>query len=133
VILVVNPMVPVNVGSVPTGHGTRTSVRDKGMMWVTNQAIRMGIHKLMRETCARVIASGKADILLIEPEPTDGILFMHNPASFAARRKILEYAYRTTRTRMAEWFRIGEPALKRAGWRMRAGAESAALPAEEGT
>jgi predicted acylesterase/phospholipase RssA len=132
VIVVVNPMVPVSVGSVPTGHGTRTSVRDKGMMWVTNQAIRIGIHKLMRETCARVSSSGQADILLIEPEATDGILFMHNPASFAARRKILEYAYRTTRAHVAEWFRKGEKALERAGWHLRAAPESTALRPEEG-
>ena len=89
------------------------------------------IHKLLRESCARVAASGQADILLIEPEPTDGILFMHNPASFAARRKILEYAYRTTRARLAELFKKGEPALERAGWRLRAGAESTA-PRDEG-
>jgi len=130
-IIVVNPMVPVHAGSVPTGHGPRTSVRDKGMMWVTNQAIRIGIHKLMRETCARVTASGQADILLIEPEPTDGILFMHNPASFAARRKILEYGYRATRARVAEWFRTGEPALARAGWRMAQARDSRPAPAEE--
>ena len=57
--------------------------------------------------------------MLIEPEPTDGILFMYNPASFAARRNILEYAYRTTRARMSKWFEAGSPALARAGWRTR--------------
>ena len=55
-------------------------------------------------------------ILLIEPDPTDALLFMHNPASFAARRKILEHAYRTTRAKVAEWLAAGHPALERAGF-----------------
>ncbi len=119
VMVVINPMVPVAVDSVPTGHGRRTSVRDKGLMWVMNQALRIGMHKLMQEACARLEAEGKVEIVLIEPEPTDGILFMYNPASFAARRNILEYAYRTTRARMSKWFEAGSPALERAGWRTR--------------
>lgn len=118
VMVVVNPMVPVAVESVPTGHGRRPSVRDKGLMWVMNQALRIGMHELVREACARLRAGGM-QIVLIEPEPTDGILFMHNPASFAARRNILEYAYRTTRARMSKWFEAGSPALSRAGWRTR--------------
>lgn len=116
VIVVINPMVPVAAENVPTGHGHRSSVRDKGLMWVTNQATRIGIHKLMRESCARIVAQGR-EVVMIEPESTDGILFMHNPASFAARRNILEYAYRTTRARMGTWFASDSAALKRAGWR----------------
>ncbi len=115
VIVVVNPMVPVRAASVPTGHGRRTSVRDKGLLWVTNQAIRIGIHTLMREAIARVEASGRAQVLLVEPDPDDAILFMYNPASFAARRKILEYAYRRTRAGLTEWFEQRHPALSRAG------------------
>lgn len=119
VMVVVNPMVPVAVDSVPTGHGRRTSVRDKGLMWVMNQALRIGMHKLVQEACARLEAEGKVEVVLIEPDPTDGILFMYNPASFAARRSILEYAYRTTRARMSKWFEAESPAFARAGWRTR--------------
>src|SRR6185503_11127010 len=54
VIVVINPMVPVRVDSVPTGHGTRDSVRDKGLMWVMNQAMRIGTEKLMKESCQRI-------------------------------------------------------------------------------
>jgi NTE family protein len=115
-IVVVNPMVPVRAASVPTGHGRRTSVRDKGLLWVTNQALRIGIHALMRESIARIEASGAARVILIEPDPSDAILFMFNPASFAARRNILEYAYRRTRSWLSEGFRQSLPALERAGW-----------------
>jgi len=116
VIVVINPLVPVYAETVPTGHGRRDSVRDKGAVWVMNQSIRIGTHALMRQACARL--SGHAAIILLEPQPTDAILFMHSPASFGARRNILEYAYRTTRARLIEWLELGDPALARAGWRL---------------
>ncbi len=118
VIVVVNPMVPVRAeASVPTGHGTRASVRDKGLMWVMNQAIRIGMHAVLRESVARVRGAGRVEVLLIEPDPTDAILFMVNPASFAGRRKILEYAYRTTKERVSRWLASGLGAVERAGWK----------------
>lgn len=119
VLVVVNPMVPVRAEGVPTGHGHRPSVRDKGYLWVANQAIRIGMHTLLRQSIARIQSEGRADVLLIEPEATDGILFMFSPASFAGRRKMLEYSYRTTRDRVAEWLTGREAAVSRAGWSMR--------------
>ena len=116
VIVVVNPMVPVRAETVPTGHGLKGSVRDKGLMWVMNQSIRIGMHRQLQESLLRIAGGGATKILLIEPDPTDALLFMHNPASFAARRKILEHAYRTTRAKVAEWLAAGHPALERAGF-----------------
>lgn len=115
-LVVVNPMVPVEGRAVPTGHGRRDSLRDKGLMWVLNQSVRLGLHKLMQESCARIRAGGRAGVILIEPAPTEAMLFLHNPFSFSARRQILEQAYRTTRTRVLEWLdgRNGDVAL--AGW-----------------
>lgn len=118
VLVVVNPMVPVRAEGVPTGHGHRPSVRDKGYLWVANQAIRIGMHALLKEWVARVQAAGRADVILIEPDPSDGILFMFSPASFAGRRKMLEYAYRTTRERVSGWLEGHDEAVARAGWRM---------------
>ncbi len=117
VIIIVNPMVPVSAESVPTGHGQRPSARDKGMLWVTNQAIRIGMHALLQEKVARARESGGPELIVIEPEPTDAALFMHNPASFAARRKILEHAYRATREHVAGWLEENPKTVERMGWR----------------
>ncbi len=119
IVVVINPMVPVIGEEIPTGHGPRSSLRDKGMLWVLSQALRISVHKLMKEASARLSAEGRVDVVLIEPEPTDGILFMHNPASFSARRAILEYAYRSTRARMNRWFAAGSPVASKTGWRPR--------------
>lgn len=119
-VIVVNPMVPVrpeSAISVPTGHGRRASVRDKGLMWVYNQAMRIFAHRRLEDDLSRI--PEHIPILLIEPEPTDAVLFMHHPASFAARRTILEYAYKTTRERLSRWMDAHGPTMERAGWQAR--------------
>jgi hypothetical protein len=62
-------------------------------------------------------ANLRVPLLLIEPDSTDAVLFMHNPASVAARRTILEYAYKTTRDRVARWIDANQPLIERAGLR----------------
>jgi len=126
-IVLVNPLVPVRAESsgVPTGHGARPSVRDKGLMWVYNQAMRMGAYARLHHTLdglQKVNGSPagsylKIPLLLIEPQSTDAVLFMHNPASFGARRTILEYAYKTTRDRVERWIESNHTLIEQADLR----------------
>ncbi len=115
-IIVVNPLVPLNVSYVPTGHGVRASVRDKGAMWVANQANRIKLHGLLWSSIERVRERNLAKVIVVEPEPTDGTLFMHNPASFAARRAILEYSYLYTRELVGHWLERNELPLEELSW-----------------
>ncbi len=116
IVLVINPMVPVDADRVPTGHGVQGSVRDKGYMWVANQAIRIGMKAMLEETVSRVRATySESEVIVIEPDSSDAILFMHNPTSFAARREILEYAYKTTRNRTTRWL-ADRGISERFGW-----------------
>jgi predicted acylesterase/phospholipase RssA len=117
VIVLINPMVPIHTSGVPTGHGRRPSVRDKGAVWVMNQAMRIGMHRLMTEAVARL--PERTALVLLQPDPTEGTLFMHNPASFAARRHILEDSYRATRSKIKDWLGAGHLGLRRAGWQKR--------------
>jgi hypothetical protein len=87
------------------------------MMWVLNQSMRIGMHRLLEESSARITARRDALVLMIQPDPSAGDLFMYNPANFVARRNILEYAYRSTRAHLANWFANGHPVLARAGWK----------------
>ena len=100
----------------PTGHGARGSVRDKGLLWVFNQAMRVGAHARLHQEVARARAAGACEVLVLEPEPTDVLLFLHNPVNFDARRAILEYAYRTTRERIARWIEKNRAVVERFGW-----------------
>ena len=119
-VVVVNPLVPVSTANraVPTGHGVCESVRDKGLLWVFNQAMRIGAHARLHEEVRRhQEKKGGPSVLVLEPEPTDVLLFLHNPSNLAARRAILEYAYRTTRERIALWMERHRAIVDRMGWR----------------
>ena len=102
-LVVVNPMVPVRgpVAS-PGGDGGVVSLAEKGAMWVANQAHRVSLRLLLEEALRRVEREGM-QIIVIEPQPTDTLMFTYNPTSFATRRTILEHVYRTTRERVSQW------------------------------
>ena len=121
VLVVVRPMVAITAPStVPTGHGERDSLRDKGMMWVFNQARRIGVQRSVEAAVTRIRDSGKAQVLVLQPQREDGILAMYNPASYDARRGMLEHAYRHTRSFLARAFAEHDPALGLAGFVQRA-------------
>ena len=117
--IVVNSRVPVTTraGAVPTGHGPQRSVRDKGLTWVMNQAKRIG-SQAMLEHEVKHPPSGMR-VLVLEPEPSDGALFLNNVRAFDARRAILEHAYRTTRERVARWLAENSDMAERLGWKVR--------------
>lgn len=95
VVLIVNPMVPVraHIGEkgVPTGHGLKRRVRDKGLIWVYSQAWRLRSQARLVEGLARYEKEHPStEIFLLEPDPDDATMFMYSPMNFAARRTILE-------------------------------------------
>jgi hypothetical protein len=100
-IFVVNPMVPVHAGSggrdVPTGHGPQRRVRDKGAIWVYEQAMRMRSEARLGVGLANFRAAHPGtDVVVLEPKQSDATLFMYSPMNFAARRAILEEGYTST-------------------------------------
>ena len=117
--IVINPRVPVSTKGedVPTGHGPQKSVRDKGLAWVMNQAKRISSQAMLEQE-ARHPPEGMR-VLVLEPLPTDSVLFLHNMNSFENRRAILEYAYRTTRQRVTQWFERHADLVGELGWRPR--------------
>ena len=101
-IVVVNPMVPVHAGErggrdVPTGHGPQRRVRDKGAIWVYEQAMRMRNEAGLRLRLDQFRgAHSGTDVVVLEPKQSDATLFMYSPMNFAARRAILEEGYTST-------------------------------------
>ncbi len=100
-VLVINPMVPVRSDvrerDVPTGHGKRKRIRDKGLLWVYNQSWRLRTEARFRKLLDDYRAAHPEDVVvLIEPHPDDRTIFMYSPMNFAARRVILEDGYKST-------------------------------------
>jgi predicted acylesterase/phospholipase RssA len=101
-VLVINPLVPVHAGSegsrdVPTGHGKKRRVRDKGALWVYSQAMRLRAEARLEMGLARFRSEHPGtDVHVLEPKQTDATLFMYSPMNFAARRAILQEGYTST-------------------------------------
>lgn len=100
-VVVINPMVPVHAGNgapaVPTGHGKKARVRDKGAIWVYNQAMRMRMEARLAMGLERFRQSHpQTAVLVLEPSQAEATLFMYSPMNFAARRAILEEGYTAT-------------------------------------
>lgn len=120
-VVVINPLVPVRAtpesGAVPTGHGRKNRIREKGVLWVYNQAMRMRMEARMKLGFERFRAEHPdTTIALIEPDPTNANLFMHSPMNFAARRAILEEGYNSTRRSLADPESSLRQTLERAGY-----------------
>ena len=111
VLVVVNPLVPL--------QQTDGGLRDKGMLAIINQAIRIGSSRSLRDQCRRATEQGKS-VLLVEPGAALGGLLLGNPSSMDLRRRILEEAYRHTRSVLTRAFEEGHDAFERAGWTLRA-------------
>jgi NTE family protein len=100
-IVVINPMVPVHAGDggrdVPTGHGRKRRVRDKGAIWVYNQAVRIWMEARFRLGLERFHTEHpETGVVVLEPKQTDATLLMYSPMNFAARRAILQEGYTST-------------------------------------
>jgi len=100
-ILVINPMVPVRASdeenNVPTGHGRARRVRDKGLVWVYHQALRMRNQARLLLGLARFRGHHpNIDVVLIEPEPSVAMLFLYSSMNFTARRAVIEEGYTST-------------------------------------
>ena len=121
-IFVINPMVPVHAGAdganVPTGHGKKHRVRDKGAIWVYNQSMRMRMEGSLARGLERLRSDHPdTDVVVLEPHQSDATLFMHSPMNFAARRAILQEGYTSTTRLLADPTSTLRTTLERHGLR----------------
>ena len=120
-VLCVNPIVPVDTArAVATGAMRRGRLTDRGMPGVMSQTLRTLIHSRMGTGMAAYQQRyDGADLILFEPRKDDYTMFFTNVFSFAARKQVVEHAYRSTllqlRTRADEI----SPILQRHGVRLR--------------
>src|SRR5262249_3440397 len=106
-VVVINPRVPIRNDpqreGLPTAIGGALRLRDKGMGTVWEQAERMNtkpkLHQGLRRHRAEYL---RATILLLEPREEDADMFLENPMSFAARRRIVRYGYESAVRALSE-------------------------------
>ncbi len=104
-VIVINPTVPVENDQtkvcLPTFHGKCARLAEKGMGFISDQARRI-------ETTARFELGferfknehPEVDYVVIQPNRSDGILFLHNVMDYDSRKAILNYGYYSTKAEL---------------------------------
>jgi predicted acylesterase/phospholipase RssA len=117
-ILVINPLVPfVNdfSGTVRTVRGVRQRrVSDMGFPRIGYQAFKLLAHQRLHEQAKHWEERYPGvDIVLIEPEPTDELMFKTSMMNFSSRVDIADHGFRSvTRQLVGEYDRFSEVAKR---------------------
>ncbi|HET8862850.1 MAG TPA: patatin-like phospholipase family protein [Solirubrobacterales bacterium] len=106
-IVVVNPLVPyVNdfEQTIPTVFGTRVRrVADMGMPAIANQAFRLIAHARLHQAVEQWQEKYKGvDIILVEPEPNDELMFGTPIMDYSRRLKIARHGFESVTATLAQ-------------------------------
>jgi predicted acylesterase/phospholipase RssA len=106
-IVVVNPLVPyVNdfEQTIPTVFGTRVRrVADMGLPAIANQAFRLIAHARLHEAVAQWEEKYPGvDIILLEPEPTDELMFGTPIMDYSRRLQIARHGFESVTATLAQ-------------------------------
>ncbi len=106
-IIVVNPMVPyVNdfEQTIPTVFGTRVRrVSDMGLPAIANQAFRLIAHARLHEAVAHWQEKYPGvDIILVEPEPNDELMFGTPIMDYSRRLQIARHGFESVTATLAQ-------------------------------
>ncbi len=119
-IVVVNPLVPfVNdfQKQIPTIFGTRVRrVSDMGLPAIGNQAFKLMAHARLHQAMAswREKYPG-VDIILIEPEPNDELMFGTSILDYSARLQIAKHGFESVTVALAKDYRHYKEITERHG------------------
>jgi len=120
-VICVNPIVPVDtVHAVEAGIMQRGNLLHRGLPTVLSQTFRTLIHSRLEVGMAAYETKFKdADVVLIQPERDDYLMFFTNIFGFAERRTVAEHAYASTRRYLLRSFELLEPVFERHGIKLR--------------
>jgi NTE family protein len=120
-VLCVNPIVPVDtVHAVEAGMMKKPNLHDWGLPTVLSQTFRTVVHSRLEVGMAAYDTRFKdADVVLIEPQRDDYLMFFTNIFGFAERRAVCEYAYDATRRDLLARYDRLAPILARHGVTLR--------------
>ena len=120
-VICVNPIVPVDtVRAVEAGIMKRGKLLERGLPSVMSQTFRTLIHSRLEVGMAAYETRFKdSDVVLIQPERDDYLMFFTNIFGFAERRTVAEHAYLSTRRFLLQNYGRLAPVFARHGLRLR--------------
>ncbi len=96
----------------PSMVGQCRSIKEKGFSYIYDQSMRINTATRIYLAIKRYRAEHPTkQFILIQPSPSDTILFAHHPISLSTKVDILEYGYRSTMERLKEEFAYFEGCL----------------------
>lgn len=100
-ILVVNPIVNVvndrTKVCLQSFYGNSVGLKEKGLSYIYDQSNRISTQTRIYLGLKRYQAEHpQKDFLLIQPNPSDAIMFLYSVINLAAKVEILDYGYRST-------------------------------------
>jgi len=100
-LFVINPIVHIindrTKVCIPTFYGSCGGLKDKGMSYIFDQGNRISTGTRIYLGLKRYQAEHpKKDFLLVQPDPSDALMFFYNVINLAARLEILNYGYVST-------------------------------------
>ena len=115
---VINPIQYVlndrNKVCLPSLVGKCPTIKEKGISFIYDQALRINTATRIYLAIKRYRAEHpKKDFVLMQPDPTETILFSHHPVSFEAKIDILEYGYCSTMEKLKGDFTFYQECLNR--------------------
>jgi NTE family protein len=104
-IVVVNPLVPY-IADPELAAGSRRRISDMGFPQIGYQAFKLLAHQRLHELARRwEDRYPGVDIILIEPEPTDELMFRTNVMNFTSRVAIARHGFESVTLHLAHEYR----------------------------
>jgi NTE family protein len=120
-VLCINPIVSVDTAhAVESGLMKRGNLVDRGLPTVLSQTLRTIIHSRLDVGMASYKTKYEgAEVVLLEPEHDDYLMFFTNIFGFSERRAVCEHAYRSTRRHLLKHYSTLAEAFGRHGVTLR--------------
>ena len=108
-VVVINPVQYIlnerKASPIPTFSQDRPGLKDKGLSFIFDQAMRINTNTRLYMALRRYRAENPdRDFLLIQPRPSETFMFMQNVIGFKARMDVLRYGYNSTARLLGEEF-----------------------------
>lgn len=120
-VIVINPRVPIDNEPEHTclpslSYGKCSKVSDLGLNFSWEQSRRIEAKEHIEHAVENYrYKYPKVDIVLLEPDRDESLLFFQNPMSMVARNHIMAYGYATALTQLKNRFAELEPIFRRNG------------------
>lgn len=121
--VIVNPVLPIYNDReklcFPSFHGRCVGLKEKGMSWIFDQALRTSTMTRIYMSLKRYEAEyPEKDYMMLQPEPEDSVMYFSNVINLKAKLEVLQYGYASTALALRRNFAAYEKLFSKYGIRV---------------